>query len=496
MIMYNEVLEDCYEAQASPIDVFGPEKVRQYLSELSSKPFGKLTPRQISYGDNILNQFLASNDPNYALYGGKSELIMALSLYCSMLPENAGLERHNLICEKLWSERPLLLSETVYNDLENGRAGILLALTYFYLLRADDRIEDILSNLLLMMISDARFYKKSISWFRSDLVPGRNDLYRDNSDVIFALNYVKSVFKNEFLGMLLTSIWIGAQRFPGKNPDNMQQPANIGEAYEILFAHAELYDHKSELLVWLRNLERITSSSIQDIGGLNFKLNGLTKPAGFSILLKNNFFEFVKEISSQVLDDIISELSLLCTDLNQYQILNVLKNISSDKERSKFKILLRRLRLRAEIIDKSEVFGTKTAHNLTFYENCKLFASMPMRDFFDVKLTINQEEICYRLINSNWLYSYKYEKKRFVGCFSVIRYDKSIFINTELLDGFLPKLFLHLSGQSGCINQFKRDVLQNLNLEINDEHFKNRLLLLIRQGILIPTEGNTVITCN
>ena len=484
--MYNEVLGDFHEGLVSS-EVSDPDMVRKYILDLFSESSGKLTSRATSYGENILNQFLTSDDPDYSLFGGKSEKIMALSLYCSMLPANARITKRKMISEKIWSERPILLSETFYNDLENGRAGIVLALTYFYLLRADDRIEDIISNLLLLMISDARFHKKSITWFRSDLVQGRGKLFRDDSDVIFALNYVNTIFRNEFLGILLGNILVDIRRFPGYDSDNIQQSGSVREVQRILgFTYAEQHDHNSELLGWFTNLKRLANSSIRETSESNFYLNGLTKSVGFSTLIKNNFFDFAKEIPSQVMDDIISELTGSCTVLNQYQILNVIRATRLEKEKSKFRIIFRRLRLRVEMIDKSEIFNQEAADNSTFYENCKAFAAMPMCDFFNVKFTINQAGMFYRLINSNWLYSYQYEKKRFIGCFSISRYDKSIFVNTELLDGFLPRLFMYLSGQSGCINQFKVDVLDKLNLEINDEHFRNRLLLLIRQGILVP----------
>lgn len=486
MTLYEEVLSEGYVELTSSRNVSDPGMVRKYIQELSSEPSGKLTNRQASHGEDILNQFLASDDPNYSLFSGKSGLILALSLYCSKLPENERIARHALICEKIWSERPLLLSETVYNDLENGRAGIALALTVFYLLRADDQVEDIISNLLLLMISDARFHKKSITWFRSDLVQCSGELFRDNSDVIFALGYVNSIFRNEFLGMLLSGIWVDVRRFRRYNAGGVQ-PQGMTTGTRNIPAHAKDDGSSSELLEWLGILEELTNSSIREGEAAHFKLNGLTKREGFATLIQHNFFEFVKEIPSQLLDNIISELTRLCSDLNQYQILNVIKATRVEKDSARFRIVFRRLRLRVEMIDKSAILVNDAPANSTFYKNCALFTGMPVDDFFNTNLTINQNKVFYRMINSNWLYSYNYEKKRFIGCFSVNRYDKSILLNTDLLDGFLPRLFMYLSGRGGCIAQFKRDVLDNLNLEINEEHLKNRLLLLIRQGILIPT---------
>ncbi|MCF0072252.1 hypothetical protein LZD49_17360 [Dyadobacter sp. CY261] len=488
MTMYEQVLDDCCEGLASSMAVSDLGGVRKYILELSPKSFGKLTNRQASYGEDILNQFIASGDPDYSLLSGKSELILALSLYCSRLPEDARIARYKSICDKIWSERLDLLSETVYNDLENGRAGIVLALTYLYVLCADDRIEDLISKLLLLMVSDARFHKKSITWFRSDLVQGRGELFRDNSDVIFALSYVNSVFRNEFLGILLSSILVDVRRSVRDNAGRLQQP---GASSTMRRIPNSVYEGQSqELLEWVGMLEGLTNSSIQEEEGLNFNLNGLTKYDGFSTLIKNNFFEFVREISPRVLDNVISELARSCSELNQYQVLNILKATHVEKEKARFRIIFRRLKLRVEMIDKSEILTNETPVNSTFYRNCMLFASMSVDDFFNTDLTINQKGVFYRMINSNWLYSYNYEKKRFIGCFSVNRYDKSILVNTELLDGFLIRLFMYLSGRGSCVSQFKRDVLDNLNLEINEEHLKNRLLLLIRQGILIPTVEN------
>ena len=487
MTLYEEVLSESYVGVRSSGNVNDPGMVRKYIQELSSEPSGKLTNRQASHGEDILNQFLASDDPDYSLFSGKSGLILALSLYCSKLPENERIARHALIREKIWSERPLLLSETVYNDLENGRAGIALALTVFYLLRADDQVEDIISSLLLLMISDARFYKKSVTWFRSDLVQCRGELFRDNSDVIFALGYVNSIFRNEFLGMLLSGIWVDVRRFRRDNADGVQSQRIAPGTRILVPAHAKDDGGSPELLEWLGVLEGLTNSSIREGEAAHFKLNGLTKREGFATLIQHNFFEFVKEIPSQVLDNIISELTSLCSDLNQYQILNVIKATRVEKDGARFRIVFRRLRLRVEMIDKSAILVNDAPPSSTFYKNCALFSDMPVDDFFNTNLTINQNKVFYRMINSNWLYSYNYEKKRFIGCFSVNRYDKSILVNTDLLDGFLPRLFMYLSGRGGCVAQFKRDVLDNLNLEINEEHLKNRLLLLIRQGILIPT---------
>lgn len=485
MTIYEQVLDDCYDVLGPSMGGSDPGVVRKYILELASKSSGKLTSHQASYGEDIMNQFIASDDTDYSLFGGKSGMIMALSLYCSNLSEGARSARHKSICDKVWSERPVLLSETVYNDLENGRAGIVLALTHLYVLRPDHRIEDIISNLLGLMISDARFHKKSVTWFRSDLVPGRRELSVANRDVIFALSYVNRIFRNDFLDILLKSILTDSPRFLRYKVGNVQQQDSARRSARALHSVCTVQED-SDALALLEALERLTNSSIPGVAKVNFNLNGLTKYEGFATLVKNNFFEFAKEVSQRELDNVISELVRLCPDLNQYQIFNVLKSIRVEDRKSRFRILLRRLRLRIEMIDKSEILISGAPPNATFYKNCVLFAGMSVSEFFNTNLTINQDGVFYRLINSNWLYSFKYEKKRFIGCFSVSRYDKSILVNTDLLDGFLPKLFMYLSGRGGCVSQFKKDVLDGLNLEINDEHLKNRLLLLVRQGILIP----------
>lgn len=483
MAIYEHVLDDCYDVLGSS-PVSDPGMVRKYILELTSTSSRKLTSDQVSRGENIFNQFITSENPDYSLVNGKSGLIMALSLYCSKLPDDVRAARHRSVCDKIWSERPVLLSETVYNDLENGRAGIVLALTHFYLLRADYRIRDLISNLLLLIIADARFHKKSITWFRSDLIQGRGGLFRGNSDMIFALSYVNSIFRNEFLHILLSSILVDNRRSKYYNADRAQSLAASSRWQNAASEGQE--GQESEFSEWLGTLERLTASSVRGKEELNFNLNGLTKYEGFSALIKNNFSDFVKEISPRILDSIISELAISCSGLDQYQVLNVLKSTELDKGKARFKIILRRLKLRIEMIDKSEVLLDEAPADTTYYKNCKLFADMSLNDFFNTNMTINQNGMFYRMINSNWLYSYRYEKKRFIGCFSVNRYDKNILINTELLDGFLPKLFMYLSGRGGCVNQFKNDVLDKLNLEINEEHLKNRLLLLVRQGILVP----------
>ncbi|MCF0064406.1 hypothetical protein MUK70_25535 [Dyadobacter chenwenxiniae] len=420
-----------------------------------------LSKYQIQLGEEIFEKFLNSDSTNYTLINGKSGMILAVALYLKSIQDQEKKSKIQTLFDKIENDKYIILSDVLYNDLEEGRAGILLALSYILVLKFDRRINSIFLLLLELLIKDARFYKKGVTWLKSDLKEPESCIWQESEGIRLSLSHINGLFDHEFVRILIDSIVVPfkSKKISSKSTSNMR---------------------------WKDILERLTHQLYNENSEKKIDIGLNKKVQGFHDIIEANFKDVFSSLPPFDLGGIIAEITSSCHRLNQYEIFGALKTVRLDMDANLFRLLQRRMRLRAWLIDRSNIFSHAHEPDPRFYAYAIQFSEMDNHNFFDIKLAVNQIDIHYIVLKSNWLYAMKYKKMNTIGCFSVRRFDKYIFINMDVLDRFVSQLLIYLLNKECSINEFKQSVFNNRSLYFDHYNFRNRILLLIKQGIFIP----------
>jgi|GEM_PF-3160814 hypothetical protein len=411
------------------------------------------------YNINILDKLLSiitdSKHNDFSFLKGKG---IVFFLYILIHTEKqVEVKHYNQLEDYLIANKKYILSENYENSFLYGKIGIIFTLTFFYSICQSEKIKSIIISSIIALLSQARFYKKGITWL-PDRYNTDNTLPSSiNKEVIFILNFLSLFFKSKVLDCFKESIII-----ENKTSNHI---IKIIENIEINRKHCEEKKlHISEVL--------------------------------FNIF-KSNFPSIVYFMGKKSVCKFLKSYSEINTSLNQYKLLNTLPSFINFRYRESklyFKDLIKYQRNKSKNRDTylNTIDEDSYYNNLIIYETFseeKLFSSIfkynDKNSFILSKYAwkkLSQRPIYQR--NSCFYYNlYNKEKDECITFLRPRRFDN--FLLEEVVDiiGNQILLFYHFYIKENTVNNFISNYKNNY---FSNKEIRLFLLKLIRLGIIIP----------